>query len=630
MLSLILLGGLPDADACSCATPLTERRVVSSDALPTDGAVSVFLYGPWPSIRRHQEAAAYRLQGPGGLVALEPRVEGRRIVLQPTAPLQPDTPYTLQRATFYSGERPLTDDQAVSLLAEEPLERRWDEAWPLHTAAQPLHREPVALTLSAAVFSERAGGGDCGPGESIRASLDVTGAPHETDVLSVEVEGQGTLWRRPSHWRQVRFSDMYCEPIKVHTDVTPPPRVRAHLHGAGGALLATSPWVTLSLAETHGGRPAPPGHHRRQRVAEERAVSRFMPLWEVPTTDGPAHQGPESCPRGLSAGAAEPLGWQWPQLVPGLVEPVPGEIVFRAEAPERKAVLRGADGAPLGGPPLERARVLAGEGALLVMEGMQATALEPDGAPRWSRALDTLGEESSVMFTAVGGGRALVGWKWWGMASSREERWTLLDLSTGETVAEGSLRALSPEGRTVRDVAWDGEQFVFSWGWGAPSIPRELGPQPASPVAPGTYLSTLWPDGMWGTTVPTPPSLGRVERLLPGPDGVWAVGVDGIDLVLGRLDRAGGLVGVPVLLNPGVPVGGSLTLAQWGERVAVAWRSAGVWVTVVEDGRAAPPLWVDGLSPSLVATGEGLRLFYGAYRDDAWRATETALSCTGL
>lgn len=614
MLSVLAL--IPAADACSCVQFAPERAVVVSDDFPVGGAIRVFLRGDWPIVLRHIEADTYRLREPSGrLVPLDRRVEGAVVVLQPARLLERDTTYTLERAGLYRGDRPLTDAQAIAMFEDAPLERRWSERWTLHTEAASPDRTPVTISVGEATFHERSGGGDCGPGESIRASWEVSGTPRDTDVFSIEVRGQGTRWRGQPDQRAALFSDLFCMPMKVHTDVSDPPQIRVALTDSYGVQRATSGWVTASLGGER--RPAPPDHPQRLIDEEAREHARLAPLGAVPISDAPAYEGPPGCPEGLSVATDTPIGeLVWSGLLPSVSAMV-------TEEAERTLQLRDLHGVPLPVPVFsDRARVVSGDGVVVVLEGLQAAAWTPEGVALWSRAVSTLGAERSHRFAAIGGDRLLVGWTWWGLGSS-DDRWALLDIWTGETIAEGSLRHLAPEGRDVREAVWDGERFVLRWHWSAPMISRELGAQPAVSVSQGFYLSFLSGDGLWGATVPAPEALGNVQHMVPGPDGLYLVGVKRPDLLLGVL----GGDAEPVLLNPGAPIGGGVSMAAWEGGLAVAWEAGGVWVTTISEGRAAPPVQVPGRHPDLLVTEDGLTMFYGSPRGGAWRAQQLLLFC---
>lgn len=201
---LLVLALAQPVMACSCRRGPWSRSVVpAQDAVefPTNGVVRVFLRGGQSPAARESMAREYRLRGAdGALVPLVATVDGVMLTLAPQNPLTPSQRYTVERAFPYADGRLITDDERWELDggngaaqgAPGAVTLRWYADTTFTTAAGPAtDTPPTPPDLGDAGWVSAQGGGDCGPGENVGASLTVPSGVSNTDVIEVEVRGQG-------------------------------------------------------------------------------------------------------------------------------------------------------------------------------------------------------------------------------------------------------------------------------------------------------------------------------------------------------------------------------------------------------------------------------------------------------
>lgn len=671
LLALLALAPAP-AQACSCVTPPLTRQELpaeGSQGFPTDGWLRVHLEGPWPVALREELGREYRLRGPDGeLLALHARLAGTVVELKPAQPLRPGADFTLERAFPYLDGRLLTDEQRWQRVSgrhrvdgvfqpptAEGITLRWHPVRHFTTGPGPEARAPSPPRITGARAGVRRGGGDCGPGEAVTVELELPADLVETDLVALELRGQGIVGHQPARPPpspgapagpgRLQVGDLLCTSDKVHVELRRgTAQVRAVLMTAAGRVVAEGGWTPARVpaeAEEREPKPHPadpePGEATRAAVARWRAP----PVDEEPRA---AAAGPASCPHGLELVDRALLAEaEWPQSKRALLGP--GGAWLLVEEEGRALSARALSGEAPILPPLDpHSRLVAADPDLLLLDrpalgdgdpGLFLSLLDAAGQPRWRQELVAPGDEGAPDFWAAGPDRVLVGWTWWEPGLVRHQAWSLRDRRGGSPVAGGAMADFAPEGRHVDAVAWSEGRFVLAWSWARPNLPREPEVGPAD-LPEGRYLTWLHPNGGLGPTVPQPEALGRVVALLPTARGLVALGSRDGDLALGWLSAQGALARGPVRVNPGAPSGGSPSLAEWRGLVAVLWNASpdGAWVTVVDAdaGLAARPLRLGqprALAAALRADADRLTVGFGEahHRPGRWSPVVGALRC---
>lgn len=621
---------------------------------PTDGRLRAWFWGGWPPELLERLGDEYRLRGPEGtLVPLSAEVEGTTLVLAPRRELQPRATYTVERVYAYADGRLVSDERWMAIVGGRPrakipppaeVHRAWYPAARFTTGDGPGAPPAAAPEVRSATWTARRGGGDCGPGEGVGVDLQVPAEIGATDVLGLEVRGEGVVWRgRAPAWppafgpapadgwsRKAFANDYRCTSDPVHLDVSRPLRVRAVLWSAAGDRVR-GPWVIAAPGKD----VRVPKAHRIGRPSLP--VDAFLsPAPEEPTR-APV-PGPPACPYGLSgADPAYVLDREWVQvrrfpkawLGPGgpwaIVEDVDKALSL---AP----VGRPGDAVPVG--PLRDAVAAPAEGdtPLVVVERREGGRIRVARPGAWEREL--VADEDAMPTAAVGGGRVLVLWTRRGEGDAKRERWPtwgVLDEATGEELGRGALgEEEGPATSEARVAGWDGEAFIVSWD--------HVGYELLGPTAPrvhteadGERLTRVLPDGRAAGTTRLPT---MQTPALAVADGVIVAAWD-VERVthLAWLDHDGIVAGpFPVAPELGawdVAVNGGLAAVVSG---GVMGHDARVYV-VDREGRVSHP-WTLGhgaaaLAPSLSPAGAGFLVGYGSSLapGDGWTPAVERLTC---
>jgi hypothetical protein len=462
---------------------------------------------------RPPAASEYRLvRDSGQEVPLTADLAARTLTFRPTEPLDPLTSYTVIQAFIYRGDELLTDEQvwqaATGFRDVEPstegLERRWYPLLSFRTGHGPEDRLAPLPIVSTATYWTRGGGGSCGPGETLRAELSLAEGLLPTDALALEIRGQGIAWRAPyqpsldpgseTHKVVASVSDLLCAYNPFHIDVSGTVQVRVLVHSAAGATRA-GPWVTAHLkegdprilpAQAHGDKPA------KRALAAQPGVDRIaaIPFAQEARSALP---GPPDCPHGLFATDRRVFSKEtWPGKGGGgftgatdrrwlLVE---GE----GDESERVVLALGGRGPDLGVLPNSATVTVSGDRVVVSEQGddgMRGVRLYgADGALIWKRRLGPEGKQGALRFTAIGRDEVLLGWDVRPEAYKRHQRWALLDVDTGQTVAEGDLK-VHAELMKGTFAAWDGDRFVVSWYGLKSYAPDQIQPPPSGRLGRG-------------------------------------------------------------------------------------------------------------------------------------------------
>ena len=638
------------AVACSCMRASLSRRTVPADGasgFPTDGVIRVFLTAFPPAVRGAL-AAEYRLRDEAGqLVRLRSNVVNTRLDLIPVEALRPGSTYTLERVFAYasSGEQ-LSDSQRARAHADGvALRGAWFPELSFRTAqgpATPAQRAPVVIDPErAGGHSMRLnfahGGGDCGPGISVFADVQLPADVAATDVLELQVQGRAgsvvVLDTSPAEGVTRAYAgNMMCNPDPVA--VPDRGRLRLVLRDAAGAQLGASPWRPAirpsgPVPRRPRGRPRPPA---------------WLSAWSaIPVTSLRAVRsaGPSACPQGfevVSRVEVAPHGapTAYADRSQLTTDGRSGWITFRgapADPVQLQRVRSDGSASPIdvsGVQANAEALLAAPLGPLLVSRtygGGSSTATliqwsPSGGAPRWTRPLPHVG---GGYRTAHGGGRVLAAW---GAVTPTYERllsYGLFDERTGRSIAPLTHTAFGIDTGTTEApaVACLDDRFVIAW--------TSVHSMRAGPV----HTLVVHPDGsveprriltLRGDGIPDLVSAGSVGGFVNASDG---------QIQFALLDRDGALERPPALVSGGVPGGnGRLPrVAYRGGVFAVAWETmprGGVYVVAVDaQGHVSPALRMDrGLqSANAVGIAPSSDGFLASYTSGPSRGMLARLRC---
>ena len=643
LLFLTAITGLAQpASSCSCLEMRKTRQVLPADGasnVPTDATIRVFLRGFVPELRGVL-ASEYRLVDADGVsVDFASTVVATRLDLKPIEPLSPGSRYTLEQVFAYdlTGFR-LTDSERWERVLESPESRIRGRWYPVASFETSLEEETGIEGHEGGSGKQPSGTGPernvqvqgdfrfgvdgvCTWGPWVRVSFGELVGESETDVLELQVEGQGTLvTTKDLHEQQIFAEASACSQDPVEVGYKPPLRARVSILDLSGREVGGTEW-----REVVG--PSDP-IERAERVLqpeEIEAVERW-PQLEIENLESmPSLVGtpspPRSCPFGFEA---EPWVETEPSKVvrlaaSGLPLASDGRVGWRAFSDRDGAIELlsvASDGwissvlADYRGYP----HVLGvGAHALYLVASeveeddyvMRLVALDSsDGTVRWSRSDIGKGVDYNV---AAGAGTVLMTWQGYLPDHDSYLTWALFEEGSGEPVfgvdgVEGIENQNGGEAESGKEGVGRnlGLEFDFS---GAPAI-------------------TFVEDHFLFAWVPGDSQTGPMKTILLRPDGTTSaiqetgIRASGEEIDMAVTESGVGIVSIAdgqvewTLLNPdgfvevapvrvSAGVGGRDSrrpeIAWNGNFFAVAWSAnPGVYVAAVDRlGNVSPALRVD-------------------------------------
>lgn len=484
MFTPVLMATLSTALGCSCMGSGSGRTIALDEGaqdVDPDAAIWVWLGGSWSGALADQVAEDYRLRraDTGELVRLVGTVTGHVLDLRPLSPLAPHTAYVLEQRVVFDNGRRLDDNALRDVLSPRrpaPGDHALSWAWhpERHFTTGPGEcrppPEPPRIVWAAATTAQ--GGGDCGPGESFVGELRVNPESTETQLVSVEVDGYGVVFRgEPGRFYA---SDMICAPWPRHLPLRGTERIRAWAESADGQRSKPTRWQRFSAWNRMGHPvdtplPVTPDHRDRLRYSRS-SGDRLAALWsQVP--EGPLPVSHDAlCPDGLAlelvASVDDELGGRV-----DLSELVAGSsgvaALYRVDnAVSLLAVLGSVP--DLGWYAYEPKVV--GDDAGWVVGGRDPTCVAAEGdrvtlawvrSDRgWSHAVE--GETARVEQLTADHDRVVVGWSTYGEQRSNAHV-TVLDRRTGEVLAQASpLDGLDPTAEPSARI--EGASAEGVWG----------------------------------------------------------------------------------------------------------------------------------------------------------------------
>ncbi len=591
------------ASACSCVGARMSRMVVPIDgteAFPTNGIIRVYLTA-FPEALRSRIASEYRLVGPEGNVALRNRVVGTRLDLIPQSPLAASTAYTLEQVHAYNNAGALLSDSERAI-AQGNVRGAWFGVTSFTTAAGPAPSRTRPLTMASAGFDFRFGGGDCGPGVSLNAEVQLPQPLRDTDLIELRVFGLGVVRSAPliTHDPTTRIyaSNTMCNPDPVNIGWSRGLQIEVVLVDAAGHELGSTG------RQVPAGTPARPGWDRQRssRMGD-------LPAWNQIRMVTPAVQtsGPAACPHGFEVTESHPLverGGPWMYGARSSLdgggrrawvafqenETGPPARIVELSAGRRTHALRPYS-VPISGIP--RALAAGRRGPFVLAQtytrggGDTNTSLYAVRGRRiaWSRELG----DGDAWRIALGSERVIAGWRHNGtlnyaMFNARTGAPSAAPVRTSHTIHRGSS-----EGAALAHV---GDRFIFAWTPEGRDDPMKTMVVNTSGQARDAHAID-----MRGAGIPDMVGAANRAALVNSNRGQiqWAM-----------LDSDGRLSGQPIVVSTGrdnrIP-----RIAYNGEFFAVGWEThptGGVYVVAVDaEGHVSPVLRLDQGEPHAGSVG---------------------------
>jgi hypothetical protein len=556
--------GLP-AFACSCIEPTPSRTVRSPTRdVAVDAPLQVSLYGGWHGALRDRVVDDYRLVQPstGETLPLHGELVGTVLDLHPPTPLKPSENYVLEVRHAYLDRRPVREAELRTLLQnsqppEESLHLAWTPIHPFTTGPGTSRAAPDAPVVTTAFLTTRTGGGDCGPAEATWGTVDANAS--EGDLVSIEVEGQGIVWRGlPGEFGT---SDSLCAPDPVHVPWADPLRLRAWLQQADGQVSPPSPWTTAYYFAPYADHPPGPvaDHSKRQALLDDEGTALAAQLAALPVhASPPALSHAPLCPGGLQREEVDRLpaigSRTYIQRAPLRVT---GNAVWSFVADEDGLWhVHGLVGTPPVLPPLHGVKPWSDARGVVVAdfddtctsaEGRNGAALLVTGSGAdhtWTTLLETDGLDARAESIVADDQRVWVDWRSYRNGKKRLHQ-TILDRSTGATVDGDQPAPSQPHWKATCALV---EGCTVSW---TGSEPRSW-PLPGVPAGDWWTAAVAWGDGV------------AVVLAGAGLEG-WLVLVDGEGRASVPLDLTGAL-------SPSVAVAeGEVYLVEGRWRPGLGW-----------------------------------------------------------
>ena len=515
-----------EAAACTCIQlPATRTVLTPATHADPDAPIRVSLRGGWLGALGDRAEADYRLvrATDGHPIALDGDLVGTLLDLHPGEPLQPDTDYILEARQGWLQGRPLLEAAlrtALKAPARPDLTLAWTPAHRFTTGPGECLPEPDAPQLLSAFKSVEHSGGTCGPFELVWGTVDGGPSWLPGDIVVVEVENQGVVWRGgPGSFRA---GDALCEPDPVHVEWADDLRVRAWLERPDGQRSPPSDWLGAipNDAYRNGPQRAPDDHTRQWSwwLADDNAMAGVLatlPVHERPPVGAPA----DLCPGGLerepvcTIAALEDRAYspRTPLYTTGA-----SLWTFVRTADERRHVV-GLVGEPPQLPPMLPFAVMHidQDGVVVVnyddtctpahhpyskLVGVRSdeavlTVTAASADQQWTTTLEAPGRDARPKGVGAAGSRIVVVWTAFAEPTS-VVRWTVLDRHSGAVLHTGQPSEVAgltiPEGGlvVVERVDSDGEtvvasarlqtegredRFTLTWTDAGPPIPAKAG-----------------------------------------------------------------------------------------------------------------------------------------------------------